>query len=70
VRAGLFQIEIMATRSWKREEANEREKDGEKASEREGGRGRETERRERARVRALKTTQRAHATTMNDWMSE
>jgi len=35
-----------------------------------GGTGRETERRERARVRALKTTQRAHATTMNEWMSE
>ena len=37
---------------------------------RKGGRGRETERREQARVRALKTTQRAHATTMNEWMSE
>ena len=37
---------------------------------RKGGRGRETERRERAHVRALKTTQRAHATTMNEWMSE
>jgi len=37
---------------------------------RKGGSGRETERRERARVRALKTMQRAHATTMNEWMSE
>jgi len=87
VRAGLFRIEIMATRGWKREEANEWEKDGEEASEREGrkraketelqrkiirkgGRGRETERREHARIRALKTTQRAHATTTNEWMSE
>ena len=37
---------------------------------RKGGRGRETEGRECARVRALKTTQRAHATTMNEWTSE
>ena len=59
------------------EEASEREGgkrtkeiESEKKRTRKGRRGRETERRERARVRALKTTQRAHTTTMNGWMSE
>ena len=37
---------------------------------RKGGRGRETERRDRARVRALKTAQNAPATVMNEWVGE
>ena len=71
MRVRLFQIEIMVTRSCKREGGKRtKEIESEQKRIRKGGRERETERREHARVRALKTTQRAHATTMNVWMSE
>jgi len=51
-------------------EKGAKETESQRKRTRKGGRGRETERRERACVRAPKTTQRAHATTMNEWMSE
>ena len=41
-----------------------------KGKNKKGRKGGETERKERARVRVLTTTQRAHATTMNEWNSE
>jgi len=75
VRAGLFQIEIMANRSWKREEANKLENDGKEASEREERKrakeiesqkkrireeGREKQREERARAYARWRQRSAH----------
>ena len=48
----------------------EKEIDSERKRIRKGGRRGDTQRKERARVRVLKTAQRANATSMNEWVGK
>ena len=84
MRAGLFHIKSWlpgvenerkrtSERKTASKQASERrgkEIDSKRKRTRKGGRGGDTERRERARVRALKTAQRANTTEMNEWVGE